>query len=75
MGVLPKIIRTEYERHRYWWLNELRRLRAVKRVHGGNVAREKREVQRELLKLRSAKYGTAERKATRRRKKSGPGGP
>jgi len=42
----------EYIDLRYWWLHELRQIRAKFRVHGLNVKREIKVVQKELARLR-----------------------
>lgn len=45
-----------YEATRYWLLHELRRVRAMGRVGSAsvlNVTKERRSLQRELVKLRS----------------------
>lgn len=38
---------------RFWWLHELRQLRAKRRVSGLNVKKDIRLAQKELAKLRS----------------------
>ncbi len=43
----------EYRNLRYWWLHELRQLRAQERS-GANVKKAKAEAQRELVKLRKS---------------------
>lgn len=50
-GGLPAIGRYEIERH--WWLHELRRLRAMQRVHGREFKREIKQFQKELCNVRS----------------------
>ena len=46
-----------YARLRYWWLHELRRLRASVRINGANVKadKERRAAQRKLVDLRRAR--------------------
>lgn len=56
-GGLPAI--SAYDIGRHWWLHELRRLRAVSRVHGkmfGMNANLAKVYQKELCKLRKAYY-------------------
>ncbi len=43
----------EYLNLRYWWLHELTQLRAKKRVHGADIRKETKVIQRELARLRS----------------------
>lgn len=42
----------EYLNLRYWWLHELRQLRAKRHITGANVKKDMKAAQRELSKLR-----------------------
>ena len=42
----------EYYHLRFFWLHELRQLRAKRRISGANIKTERKKAQRELAKLR-----------------------
>ncbi len=46
----------EYFRLRYWWLHELRTLRAKRRIAGLNTSREIKTAQRALAKIRKEEH-------------------